>query len=258
MTPRRTRRAVRNSPPPGRPPSRERPRGTPAGWCRRPAGNAPGTPWGSRTPPAGHVHRALQPSVGDRDRPDDRASGVHHRRMSARARSSPTPEFARRCVEAPRLVSRAHARGPAKTKGALTGVPGFPHLRPTRRRARRRPRSDPQGGRARTQGAGVRHAAPAVPHAPARPRASGLARPGMGARPSSRRPAAVLTRPQDTAVFAPSARERGSGPGRASHSAMARAIGWPVSTSTKPNCPDWLHSRNHQVPSESSAKSKAP
>lgn len=47
-------------------------------------------------------------------------------------------------------------------------------------------------------------------------------------------------------------------PSHVSHSAMLRAIGWPVSISTKPNCPDWLHSRNHQTPSASSTKSKAP
>ncbi len=49
-----------------------------------------------------------------------------------------------------------------------------------------------------------------------------------------------------------------SGTGRDSHSAMVRAIGCSVSTSTNPNCPDWLHSRNHHIPSASSAKSKAP
>lgn len=92
---------------------------------------------------------------------------------------------------------------------------------------------------------------PPAPERPASPARDGCP-------PPFPRPAALLTRLQDTVLFAPLTQARCSGPGRASHSAMLRAIGWPVSTSTKPNCPDWLHSRNHQVPSPSSAKSKAP
>ncbi len=64
--------------------------------------------------------------------------------------------------------------------------------------------------------------------------------------------------PHRAVVLIPSSSAGSSGTGRDSHSAMVRAIGCSVSTSTNPNCPDWLHSRNHQVPSASSAKSKAP
>ncbi len=64
--------------------------------------------------------------------------------------------------------------------------------------------------------------------------------------------------PHDAAFRSPSMYSCAAFPTPASHPAMVSAIGWPVSISTKPNWPDWLHSRNHQIPSESSAKSKAP
>lgn len=48
----------------------------------------------------------------------------------------------------------------------------------------------------------------------------------------------VLTGPQHAVVGVLSTSTVSSGTGRASHSATVRAIGWPVSTSTNPNCPD--------------------
>src|SRR5690606_9141989 len=159
------------------------------------------------------------------------------------------------------LASRS---GTAEQKGTLSGVPGFPHLRPTHRGVRRRARTGPPPGRPREQGTGVGHPTPAVARGP--PGTGPAARAGqrLAAHRPVARPAAVLTRRgapthrQSTPVRASSPVAAATWTGRASHSAMVRAIGCSVSTSTNPNCPDWLHSRNHHTPSASSAKSKAP
>src|SRR5690242_18629014 len=82
-----------------------------------------------------------------------------------------------------RLDSAVASRiGADEQKGTLTGVPGFPHLRPTHRGVRRRARTGATRGRTREQGAGAGHAAPAV----SRPRPAAL----PGQRLAAYRPAA--------------------------------------------------------------------
>src|SRR5690606_39813410 len=94
------------------------------------------------------------------------------------------------------LSALASRSGTAEQKGTLSGVPGFPHLRPTHRGVRRRARTGPPRGRTRGQGTGVGHATPAVARVPARTGPAARARQRLAAHSPIARPATLPT-PRD-------------------------------------------------------------